>query len=408
MRKDTLSYKIFNEMYFPIFNKLNNAENTIFENMDYRPPVDNLYEEFIQSPEYEMFLESKSRVEKQKIIINWIYENLFLESYLDVKYKLITENESLPYSIEYKLNNSYDVITEGMKSFTLSSIIGGAGMAAAHAYLGGILAPVAISAIAALTIIIGLSDKDRQNIINGFETAGKVIGKLVTLDIGLLDADTKKEILAVINSRDIADMFDECQKIVGWNPSDSSKFSRFIERITNSHKEYDYARCVGAKIIKFYVSLLETLYKIMKASNIDDKVFTVYQNSLNRGILNEALFRNIARLTRDKNLYKLLEVVNKVSNSVQKLIDTFNNSKDPEYVRIGHDLSKQLDSELRNLAYQIGKESKMRPALNRRDNEFFKEGKAAEHSRPDTKNFGTQKTSFDRNKQKFQHNSNPF
>ncbi len=403
MNKSTLSYKIFNEMYLPIFNKFNESENTIFENMDYRPPVDNLYKEFIQSPEYEMFLEAKTRSDKQKIIVSWIYEHLFLETYLDVKYKLITEHEQLPYDIEYKLNTSYDVISEGIKSVVGSIVVGGSLAGAAGYFLGGIFAPAAVTTILALTVLLGLSDKDKKNIINGFEMAGRVIGKFLTVDLNKYGIGTKKEILSMIDAREIADLFDECQKIVGWNPSESNKFTRFIEKITNSHKEYDYARCVGSKIIKFYITLLEALYKIMKASNVDDKVFGVYENGLKRGMLNEALFRNIARLARDKNMYKLLEVVNKVSENVQKIIDTFNNSKDPEYVRIGHDLSKQLDSDLRNLAYQISKESKNRPALNRRDNEFFKEGKAAEHAKPNNKNFGS--SNF--NKNQFQ-NNNPF
>jgi len=364
------SYTMFKDVYYPFFDKFNNSIDTIFENMDYRPNVDKLYEEFIKSDDYQLMLEAENNLSKRYIIANWINENLFLESYFDVKHSFIMENEHLPYTIEYKLNNSIDLILqEGYKTAAggaLGILAGGSLFLAS----GGILWPTVGASLIALSLIAGFSDKDRENIVGSIKTAGEYLGKFLTGNFGsFLGTGTKKEVLSLIDAKDLADSIDECGKMVGWNPNESNKITRFVERIMNSNKEYDYAQCVGSKLIKFYVTTLSALYKILSASDIDDKVFDIMENGLRRGALNEMLFRNMARLSKDKNTYKLIEVINKANDAINKLIDNLSHSKDSEYARIGHNLSKILDSDLRNLAYQIQKEMRSRspkPALNRR------------------------------------------
>ncbi len=371
INKTGKSYKQFQDVYYPLFDKMNSATDTIFENMDFRPPVDPLYEQFAQSAEFDAYTSANGSLEKRYIIQQWILEHVFQDAYFDVKFKLITENESLPYNIEYKLNKSYDVIQEARPA--LSSILAaglGAGAAGAGLMVGG---PVAVTlgfALGGLTVILGMSDEDRQNIVKAFEELGKFIGKLTTLNFDFIDVGTKKEILVALRADKLADNLEECIKITGFNPHETNKLTRFIQRITNSHKEYDYAQCVGTNLINFYISVLDAVYKILRASDVDDKVFQVMEGGLKRGALNEALFRNLARLSRNKNVYRLLEVVNKVNDALNDIMDTLVHSKDAEYSRIGHNLSKILDSELRNLAYKIHKDmvsSHGKPALNRRN-----------------------------------------
>ena len=368
MNNTSKSYQVFNDIYFPVFEKLNNSKDTIFENMDYRPNVDALYKDFVKSDEYQLFLEAESIIDKRGIVTNWILENVFLESYFLVKNKLILENEELPYNIEYKLNNSYNVIMESASTATFSTLgaITGLGIAT---FGSGLLTPLFGIALTALSISLGFSDSDRKAIEKSFKTAGKVIGKILTLDSTMLDMGTKKEIVAIIKSLELTDSAKECIEIVGWNPAESNKITRFIEKLKNSHKEYDYAQCIGIKIVRFYVSSLEVLYKILRSSSVDDKIFDIMENSFKRGVLNEMVFRNMARLSKDKHVYKLIEVINKTTEKLNGIIDAFVNSDDHEYARIGHNISKTLDSDLRELAYKIHKERAkrdMRPALNRR------------------------------------------
>jgi len=399
MNHTTKSYQIFKDVYYPLFEKFNNFSDTIFENMDYRPNVDKLYEDFIKSEDYQLIVEANSISDKRNIAINWIVENLFLESYLQVKYDLILENETLPYNIEYKLNNSVDVILhEGFRTVAgaaLGATVGG-GLALAT---GGVLLPAVGYAIIALSAIAGLGDKDRENIVKGFSVIGKAIGKTLTANIDTIGTGTKKEILAMIDAKELADNINECASMINWDPNNSNKIKRFIERIMNSNKEYEYAQCVGTKLIKFYVSTLSALYKILSASDVDDKVFDVMENGLRRGALNEMLFRNMARLSRDKNVYKLIEVINKVNDALNNIIEKFTHSSDSEYARIGHNLSKILDSDLRNLAYQISKEMKSRnprPALNRRQDgtEIMKDKPVDRFAKDERFNQSTNRNSF--------------
>ena len=412
MNHTTKSYQIFKDVYYPLFEKFNNASDTIFENMDYRPNVDKLYEDFVKSADYQLIVEANSIMDKRSIAINWIVENLFLESYLQVKYDLILENETLPYNIEYKLNNSADVILhEGFRTVA-GAALGAAAGAGLALSTGGILLPVVGYSIIALSAIIGLSDKDRENIIKGFSAVGKAIGKVLTADFDKFGLGAKKEILAMVDARDLADNINECSSMINWSPSNSNKINRFIERIMNSNKEYEYAQCVGTKLIKFYVSTLSALYKILSASDVDDKVFDVMENGLRRGALNEMLFRNMARLSRDKNVYKLIEVINKVNDALNNLIDKFVHSDDAEYARIGHNLSKILDSDLRNLAFQISKEMKSRsarPALNRRQDgtEVMRDSNSDRFNRDNRNNFNNNNRRPD-NRNNNSNSRNPF
>ncbi|HIP33656.1 MAG TPA: hypothetical protein EYG89_02745, partial [Bacteroidia bacterium] len=309
-----------------------------------------------------------SVIEKRGIITNWILENVFLEAYFTVKNKLILENEELPYNIEYKLNNSYDVLMENFNTMAVSTAGALLGVGALT-YGSGFLIPYLGLGLTVFSIILGLSDSDRKAIIKTFKSIGDIIGKIVTFDYDLYGIETKKEINAIVKSMKEADPIKECIKIVGWDPTGSNKITRFVEKLFNTHKEHEYAECIGTKLIKFYVSSLEILYKIISSSDLDDKVFDTMENGLKRGLLNEIVFRNMARLTKNKHVFKLIEVLNKTTKRINLLIDTFANSKEPEYVTIGHNLSKMLDSELRELAFKIHKDRAKklpRSPLNRR------------------------------------------
>ena len=412
MNKTSISYKIFEDAYYPLFDKMNNAKDTIFENMDFRPPVDGLYEKFTKSSDYQLMLEADSRSDKRDVINHWIVENVFGDAYYDVKYKLIQENETLPYNIEYKLNNSYELLSESATTMAGAGIFATAG--AATAFFGGLLwMPLGI-AMVGLSAIIGLSDTDRDRIVNGFKKIGEAVGKIVTVNSDIIKTGTRKEILASVNAETLADNLRECIKMTGWNPHDSSKLTRFINRITNSHKEYDYAQCVGTKLIKFYISNLDALYKILRATDVDDKVFQVMEGSMKRGALNESVFRNMSRLVRNKNVYRIVEVLNQTNEAMNDMIDKFSHSKDSEYAKIGFNLSKILDSELRNFAYGIHKDfqNDHKSPLNRRNgvDRFAKdENDKFGSSRPSNNysKFGEPRTKFDNNSRN-NNSRNPF
>ena len=387
INKTGRSYKQFQDVYDPLFDKMNKSSDTIFENMDFRPPVDPLYERFIKSKLFEAYISTESNLNKRYIIQEWLLDNVFQDAYYDVKYQLITENESLPYNIEYKLSKSYELLQESRPSLSTAISVGlGAGSITAGMMAGGPVLATLGFAVAGLVTVIGISDADRRGIVNVFEELGKFIGKLTTINFDIIGTGTKKEILASLRADKLADSLEECIKITGFNPNETSKFTRFIQRISNSHKEYDYVQCVGTNLINFYISVLEAVYKVLKASDVDDKVFQVMEGGLKRGALNEALFRNLARLSRNKNVYKLLDVVNKTNDALNDIIDTLVHSKDNEHSRIGHNLSKILDSELRNLAYKLHKDAsnyQNKPALNRRNGaEYMKD----ENKFPGTEN----------------------
>ena len=336
------SYQLMHRIFESIFNKLSNTRDTLFYEVGYKPNFNQIYKEFINdSTAYNTFIDL-SEAEKIDFGRRWIVNNVFYEAIADVEYKLMEEYETIPFNIQYKINNSYNVLEEGI--YTALGI-GAAFLASTQL----------------------LPDSWRKIFQDISEKIGRFIATVLTLDFGVLS--TKNEILNQINAEKLADSVKECQSINNFNPAHSSKVTRAWHRVINDNREYEYASCIGNKIINYYKTVLISVYNILKAKSIDKRVIDAFQNSLTSGRVSHYAFVNVGRLIRDRKSKLLFKTLDDLNKAISNLIDAFVNSNDGEYKRIGIELSKKYDQMFTDVAQTL-KRDRSRPPMNERDREM--------------------------------------
>jgi len=394
--KKTVSYQQFRKIYETMFDKFDKSEDTIFENASYRPPVDEIYKRFIHDPAgHSVWIDIEEQAHKIKYIKSWIASRVFFETTAEVEHQLLQESETLPIHIEYKINNSYEKVLEELDipiiGGALGAVMGGAKTGASSAAAGAVggavakLSTVTLGLGTKLGILAGYAgtmtllvpDQWKKNIQEFAKNVGEFIGRVVTLDFdkfGPLASD--KEILKLAKAQDLADGIKECARMHNFDASKSFKAQRVALAIANNHSEYEYARCIGKKLIGYYINMIETLYKILLASDSDHRAIDAYRQNLSMGILGLQNMKNVGRLIRDRKIYTLFKNFEHVSQALYEMIDTFMHSKDREYVRIGFELSKDLEGSLRTVLKELQNVDKklkpQKPPMNREDR----------HSRP--------------------------
>ncbi len=365
--KNTKSYALINKLYYPLFESFERSD-TIFRNAAYRPPVDDVYKEFILSEAYQIFINATAS-EQPKIIKSWLLEHVFNETTLATEFQLILENEEIPYDIEYKILNTYEkIMQEGQLSTAIGASLGSAATFLSHHFIFAGLGPfgMALSAAAGiLALNLGLSDSDRKMLASIPKNIGQFIGNVIAANPS---GNWKKEVLKTLEVEKLADVEKECSVQHGnYRISDSSTLSRFIEDIKGDKRRYEYTRCVGFKMVGFYINSLKVLDKLLRSNDVDDNAIELFEKAVGQRNVTQHVFRNIARISKNKNVFKVTKTLNELSEAIESMIDALINSNDSEYSRIGYELRKKLDEELKSLSYEFKKSKNNRVPMNTRD-----------------------------------------
>lgn len=370
MDKNTKSYKLFSKIYEHTFDKFANNPDTVLYNVPYRPPIDTVYEQFVKDPSgYVVWIELDEG-KQVGYMKNWVLTNVIREHVSQAEHQLLQESDGeLPFFIDNKFNYTHELITEELAlaatTFALGkSILGAAWSTVKFTFLGALLAAVTAPFI---------PDTIREKFVKFIKNGAEFYARLISLTHSSFGAlAPNKAILKTAAAAELADSIKECEKISGFNAANSSKLSRAVRRVFNNTSEYEYIRCIGNKTIAYYQNLLETMYQLLKNSN-DSKLVRTYEDVLSQGSLGMKNLRNVGRLIRDRKLFTLYKNLEEVSNALFDLIDELIHSNDREYVRIGHELSRNLDNALRVVSMKIKKDTSKPPMNERRNIDHIKD-----------------------------------
>ena len=363
MRKDTKSYSMFSKIYEYTFDKFANNPDTVLHNVSYRPPIDVVYERFVKDPHGYVLWVDLNEGEQVTFMKNWVLMNVIYEEVTGAEHKLLQESEDdLPFFINNKFNYTYELIHEeiGLASIAAlgSKLLGATWSTVKFTFVGALLAAISAPFI---------PDTIREKFVSVVKNAAEYYARLISLtnsSFGIMAPN--QAILKAATAADLSDGLKECEKISGFSASSSTKFSRAVRRMFNDTAEYEYIRCIGNKTIAYYQNLLDTMYQMLKTAN-DSKLIKAYEDTLAQGSLGMKNLRNVGRLIRDRKLFSLYKNLEEVSQALFDLIDTLLHADDREYVRIGHELSRNLDNALRVVSLKIKKDTS-KPAMNERQN----------------------------------------
>jgi len=91
-----ISREMFEDMFIKLSDKFQNTPETLFENIDLKPEMENGYLSFINNkPIYDTFVQESSIYKKNKILQEFITENFISEIYTNIYDTLLIESDTL-------------------------------------------------------------------------------------------------------------------------------------------------------------------------------------------------------------------------------------------------------------------------------------------------------------------------